>query len=516
MVATQHSGTGKANQYFIRGFNLDHGTDFAVHVEGVPVNMRSHGHGQGYLDLNFLIPELVEALSYRRGPYSAQVGDFSSAASVEFELYDRLDETVLSATLGEYGYYRGLGAGSVDAGDSVLTGAIDFTAYEGPWDLDEDLEQLNLELGAPIDRGQLESDIRMVYGLGFLDMVRYEVVEENGRRGINLLVRQDARGTNYLEWGLDLFSDDVTNGFNLRLGWLKTDLDDLGSELRIAGQVGRETSLVFDLYKYLDRSAKFFILPRVFGETRELTEFVDDEPVSINELEQYGADIALGREFSRHAALTIGLRAFKGEVETLIGEPDPADGSYGAGEYFLDWTYDRLDDRYLPTNGIFYRLGYFGAADWLGSDDQYDQLQLTGYWAKSLGRHILSGGVSVNATVGGIAPKYALFSAGGLFNLSGYNFGESAGQNLGVLTFIYQYEILGGFVPGRIGASLEYGGVEDDWEDLFQQGEFHGSVHAGFNTPIGPAYLGFGVGEGGQHRWFMKFGRIFGRNSIIR
>ena len=83
------------------------------------------------------------------------------------------------------------------------------------------LEQLNLELGAPIDRAQLESDIRMVYGLGFLDMVRYEVVEEDGQRGLKLHVRQDARGTNYLEWGLDLFSDDVTNGFNLRLGWLK-------------------------------------------------------------------------------------------------------------------------------------------------------------------------------------------------------------------------------------------------------------------------------------------------------
>lgn len=141
MVATQHSGTGKANQYFIRGFNLDHGTDFAVEVEGVPVNMRSHGHGQGYLDLNFLIPELVETLSYRRGPYSAQVGDFSSAASAAFELYDRLDETILSATLGEYGYYRGLGAGSFDAGDGTLTAAVDLTAYEGPWDLEEDLEQ---------------------------------------------------------------------------------------------------------------------------------------------------------------------------------------------------------------------------------------------------------------------------------------------------------------------------------------------------------------------------------------
>jgi len=147
MVATQHSGTGKANQYFIRGFNLDHGTDFAVSVEGVPINMRSHGHGQGYLDLNFLIPELVEVTRYRRGPYSARVGDFSSAASVEFDLYDRLDETLLTVTGGEYGYYRGLGAGSVSFGEGSLTAAVDFTAYEGPWVLDEDLEQLKIFAG---------------------------------------------------------------------------------------------------------------------------------------------------------------------------------------------------------------------------------------------------------------------------------------------------------------------------------------------------------------------------------
>ncbi len=141
MVATQHSGTGKANQYFIRGFNLDHGTDFAVSVEGVPVNMRSHGHGQGYLDLNFLIPELVQTTRYQRGPYSAQVGDFSSAASADFGLYEKLDEQLVSLAAGEHGYYRALAAGSADLAEGVVTGAVDVTGYEGPWRLDEDLEQ---------------------------------------------------------------------------------------------------------------------------------------------------------------------------------------------------------------------------------------------------------------------------------------------------------------------------------------------------------------------------------------
>ncbi len=139
MVATQHSGTGKANQYFLRGFNLDHGTDFSAFANGVPLNMRTHGHGQGYLDLNFLITELVATTSYRKGPYSALVGDFSSAGSVNFDFYDRLEESVASVTVGEFDYYRGLVAGSVDVGGGVFTGALDMSTYSGPWELDEDL-----------------------------------------------------------------------------------------------------------------------------------------------------------------------------------------------------------------------------------------------------------------------------------------------------------------------------------------------------------------------------------------
>ncbi len=141
MVATQHSGTGKANQYFLRGFNLDHGTDFSAFVDGVPINMRTHGHGQGYLDLNFIIPEMVEITTYHKGPYSANAGDFSSAGSVDFKLYDSLEESFVNVTTGAYDFYRGVGAASTLAGNGKAMFAFDHTAYGGPWDLEEDLSQ---------------------------------------------------------------------------------------------------------------------------------------------------------------------------------------------------------------------------------------------------------------------------------------------------------------------------------------------------------------------------------------
>lgn len=144
VIATQHSGTGKANQYFLRGFNLDHGTDFAGFVDGVPINMRTHGHGQGYLDLNFLIPELVERIDYRKGPYFADVGDFSAAGTVAFTTRNRLQSPMAELTVGSYGYYRALAAGSVAVGgDKDLLVALDGTLSNGPWVLNEDLRKVN-------------------------------------------------------------------------------------------------------------------------------------------------------------------------------------------------------------------------------------------------------------------------------------------------------------------------------------------------------------------------------------
>ncbi|MBI1339157.1 TonB-dependent receptor [bacterium] len=144
VIATQHSGEGKANQYFLRGFNLDHGTDFSVSVDGLPVNMRTHGHGQGYLDLNFLIPEIVEQVRYRKGPYFADGGDFSAAGSAAYRTDDRLPQPFLELRVGEFDYVRGVAAGSFDLGPATtLLLAAERQTYGGPWVLDQDLDKLN-------------------------------------------------------------------------------------------------------------------------------------------------------------------------------------------------------------------------------------------------------------------------------------------------------------------------------------------------------------------------------------
>ncbi len=147
LVATQHSGSGKANQFFLRGFNLDHGTDFATSIDGMPINMRSHGHGQGYTDLNFIIPEMVEEIVYRKGSYYADVGDFSGAGAAQILTRDHVDEHALTLTGGEYGYGRILALGGFESLGGELFYGIESQTYEGPWDsIDEDVDKTNVWL----------------------------------------------------------------------------------------------------------------------------------------------------------------------------------------------------------------------------------------------------------------------------------------------------------------------------------------------------------------------------------
>ena len=142
LVVTQHTGDGKANQYFLRGFNLDHGTDFLTRVEGMSVNMPTHGHGQGYMDLNFVIPELVERVVYHKGTYYPELGNFSAAGAAEFRYFDRLPP-VVSLTGGEDDYLRAVAAGSMPLAGGDLLVALEYNSTNGPWDLPQKLRKAN-------------------------------------------------------------------------------------------------------------------------------------------------------------------------------------------------------------------------------------------------------------------------------------------------------------------------------------------------------------------------------------
>ncbi len=165
LIVTQHSGDGKANQYFLRGFNLDHGTDLATTVAGMPVNMRTHAHGQGYTDLNFVMPELVSGIAYKKGTYFAEEGDFSAAGAVRIDYVDRLPQGIAQLELGEHDYRRGLLANSTAVGPGTLLYGLEWLGENGPWSVPEGVHKLNgvLRYTVPLGGGERISVTGMAY-----------------------------------------------------------------------------------------------------------------------------------------------------------------------------------------------------------------------------------------------------------------------------------------------------------------------------------------------------------------
>ncbi len=143
LAVVMHADGGKANQYYLRGYNLDHGTDLAIFVDDMPVNLPTHAHGQGYADLNWLMPETVASLNIRKGPYFADVGDFATAGSLFINLRDSVDKTIAEATVGSFDYLRYFGMGATRLGGGTLLYAGEVNTYDGPWDTPDHMHKLS-------------------------------------------------------------------------------------------------------------------------------------------------------------------------------------------------------------------------------------------------------------------------------------------------------------------------------------------------------------------------------------
>jgi hypothetical protein len=145
LIVTLHSGEGKANQYLMRGYNLDHGTDLETYVDGMPINQPTHAHGQGYTDLNFMIPELADSITYTKGTYYANVGDFGAVGSVRVGYRDSIPNQA-AVTVGTLGFQRIFSAGSEALGDGHLLAAVEVQHYDGPFVTADDARKENAVL----------------------------------------------------------------------------------------------------------------------------------------------------------------------------------------------------------------------------------------------------------------------------------------------------------------------------------------------------------------------------------
>jgi outer membrane receptor protein involved in Fe transport len=228
VVITQHSGDGKANQYFLRGFNLDHGTDFATWVDGMPVNMPTNAHGQGYSDINFLIPELVRRIDYLKGPYFAREGDFASAGAAHILLADRLAANVALGTVGERGYRRGVLAGSGDVGAGTLLAGLELEQDDGPWTVPEGLRKWSALVRYSQGNAATSWDATLMgYDARWrsTDQVPRRAVESGALGRFDAVDPTDAGGTARYSASVGLHHNGENTAFNATLYAIRSRLD---------------------------------------------------------------------------------------------------------------------------------------------------------------------------------------------------------------------------------------------------------------------------------------------------
>ncbi|MFT5767185.1 MAG: NTE family protein [Halioglobus sp.] len=382
---------------------------------------------------------------------------------------------------------------------------------------DEVLEQhIHTAIGQTLDLQTLETDIEQIYALGFLESARYEVVEREGQTGVVFHVEQDKRGTQFIEWGMDVFGNEDSTNLNLRMGFLKTDLDTLGSEFRGILQLGEDLGFLTELYKPLENSQHFVFIPKIFGERREIIQF-DADGNKLNEfrVEELGASVLLAYEIERHAAISSGIHYSRGDVALEIGDPSLEDFSYENAAYQVSLQYDRVDDSYFPSSGTLFSLSYLNYNEELGSDHEFEQVLSTGYTAATLKRHTVIGGFTYNTTLDDNAPIQNFFRAGGFGRLSGIRENEISGQHFGLVYGSYRYKFSDSdLLPAYLGATLEYGNAVDERSDIFGEGITAGSVYMGFRTPVGPVYIGYGLAEGYSGNYFLRIGNVFQRSAL--
>ncbi len=370
------------------------------------------------------------------------------------------------------------------------------------------LARLNIATNQHFNVDKVEAGIRRLYGLGTIDSVTYDMVEENGKSGLVVDVKPQSFGPNYLETGLNTYSDfrgDFV--FNIRAGILFNPINQLGGEVRLLAQLGSEPAIFGEYFQPLDIDGRYFLGVKGGFENPQLNYFGSNgNRIAQYELPNWGFDLYTGREFGNYGAATIGLRQRSGEANLLVGNVSAVKNDFNIGEAYWNLTFDRLDSFQLPRSGTFASLGQTLGRKDLGSDNNYNQINFDIIYAHALGAHSAYGGLRYHDTVSGSALLQNQYRLGGVTRLAGYRPNELFTSNYALGFIGYTYE-LGRLLnrPAIVGGTIEYA---DLWEDGSSHSqELNASAYFGFDSWLGRFLFGYGARESGEGSFFLELGR---------
>ncbi|OGT80031.1 MAG: hypothetical protein A3H91_04395 [Gammaproteobacteria bacterium RIFCSPLOWO2_02_FULL_61_13] len=369
-------------------------------------------------------------------------------------------------------------------------------------------------IGKPLDDGELKQAIEELYGWNIFESVRYELVQEGGKRGLLVHVKEKSWGPNYIQLGVALASDlNGDSSWDIGASMLKTALNRYAGEARFAAQVGESPLAFAEFYQPLGAALRFFISPQVFYNAQSISRFEGDDEVEEFRVHRYGGALSVGRTLGHWGEVRVGLRRYAGEADLRIGDPAVADEDFDSAEAYARLTYDTVDNRNFPHSGAIGTIDWIESLKDLGADDNFSQLLVNAGGARSWGKTSVFGAVQFEYTADEVAPIQNRFRIGGFTRLSGFVQQQLSGQQVLLLRGGF-YRRIGNieWLPAYVGMSMEYGNVYEERDDISLATDnalLAASIFLGVDTVVGPVYLGYGHAEQGHDSVYLFLGRLF-------
>lgn len=448
----------------------------------------------------------ISSLNFERSNEAVEVGSTGAIAQ-------RGALSGLSLTPTAYAAYR-------DAQPSLSPQqhpVVDFIRIKNDTRLSDQVieQQIHLKPGDRLDPDKLSRDLNVIYGMGDFQQVDYSLVEEDGRTGLVVEAKRKYVGVDTLSFGLFLGGDMKGDSmFNISAAYTKTEINRLGAEWRTFLQLGNNIALETDFYQPLDEDQVYYIDPYLSYEQYNLNlEREANEALVSLRVREFQAGVDLGRNLGNWGRLSLGLFYSSGNNARRMGPSSEFEGDFNNSGYSLRFEADTLDSLDFPTKGYFANLRLRGATTALSADEDYQTLLLGALKPLNWGKSTLLPRLHLGTTLSGEPGPEDLFLLGGFLNLSGYQPGDISGRYAALAELVYFYrlnEATTAFsLPLYVGGSLEVGGAWDSL-DNFQTDSLipAGSLFLGADTPLGPAYLGFGLSDQ-QSSLYLMLGKLF-------
>ncbi|GFE81505.1 patatin [Steroidobacter agaridevorans] len=375
-------------------------------------------------------------------------------------------------------------------------------------------------VGKAIDADRVRGQLSSLYALDRFESIDYNLIEENGRAGLEFDLKRKSWGPNYMRFGLNLEDNfEGTSRYNAAVRFIATELNPLGAEWLTDIQIGDNPKLFTELYQPLSLASRYFIAPSIDFEERSVFQLGGDRQDLLAEYRvrtlQGGLDV--GREISNWGEVRFGMRRGTGRARVLIGDPTLPVDEFDRGGYFARFSYDRLDSIFFPRHGQQFEFQWRGERESIGSEENLNAFETSWLVARSFDRHTLifwlEGGTTADAE---LARPENFYSLGGFLNLSGLPPGYLAGPHYGIGRLIYQRRVGRGGAgvldfPAYAGLSFEMGNTWLDSSDAsFGDLRKNFSVFFGIDSPLGPVYLATGYdAEESEKAFYLFLGRTF-------